>query len=261
MKKKSNTKRIIITAAVVVIMIAAAVFGMIQYKNAKKQAQKKENEQTYKDLQEQVVAEPEQSEDDAEDNKDIAIDFSTLQAMNPDIYAWIYIPDTEISYPIVQSDEADQSYYLNHTVQGALGMPGSIYSENVNKKDFTDFNTILYGHEMIDGSMFGSLKSYRDISFWETHPEIYVYTPEKKFTFRIFAAVVFDDRYIPEAYDFSKVQDMGQYISDIQSVQGVNSHVFEEAVLDTNSKLLTLSTCIADQSTNRYLVEAYLVNE
>ncbi|NCB92943.1 MAG: class B sortase [Clostridia bacterium] len=268
---KSNVKKIILIIALLLIVIAGAVFGVYKYQQAQLAKQKEENAKTYTELQEQVVkpavtaeAEPESIEAETtpeEAGDDITVDFAALQEVNPDIYAWIYIPGMNVSYPVVQSDGEDQSYYLNHTVEHASGLPGSIYTENFNSKDFTDFNTIIYGHKMKDGSMFGSLQSYRDTSFWEEHPEIYIYTPEKKLTFRIFAAVLFDDRYIPDAYDFSTIAGKGQYLTDIQSVQDMNSHVFEDAYLDPNSKLLTLSTCVAGQETSRYLVEAYLTNE
>ncbi|MDD3361999.1 MAG: class B sortase [Hespellia sp.] len=258
-KKKRNIKKIVICVIIALLVVVLAVFGVLQFLKYQKEKQKEKNEASYKKIQEKVISTPEVSTNEAGD--DITVDFTALQAMNPDIYAWIYIPGTDISYPIVQSGGEDQNYYLNYTVENVYGLPGSIYTENVNSKDFTDFATIMYGHEMLDGSMFGGLKSYRDIAYWQEHPEIYIYTPEKKLTFRIFAAVIFSDVYIPEAYDFSTVEGMGQYITDIQSTQDVNSHVFEDAALDTNSKLLTLSTCISDQPSNRYLVEAYLTNE
>lgn len=87
-----------------------------------------------------------------------------MKETNPDIYAWIEIPDTNVNYPIVQSAD-DDSYYLNHTIDGQEGYPGSIYTEKVNAKDFSDFNTVIYGHDMKDGSMFKDLHKFEDADF------------------------------------------------------------------------------------------------
>ena len=84
--------------------------------------------------------------------------------LNPDVYAWIDVPGTEISYPVLQSAE-DNSYYLEHTIEGEKTLPGAIYSENYNSKDFSDYNTILYGHNMRNGTMFaGPLHDFEDPS-------------------------------------------------------------------------------------------------
>ena len=74
---------------------------------------------------------------------EIPVNFQELQAMNPDIYAWIEIPGTEVNYPIVQS-ASDREYYLDHTIEGAEGLPGSIYTENLNTTTFQDKNTVVY---------------------------------------------------------------------------------------------------------------------
>ena len=84
------------------------------------------------------------------------IDFETLQAENSDIYAWIQIPGTLVDYPILQHP-TDDSYYLNHTPEGVSGLPGSIYTESVHPKDFSAPLTVIYGHNMRNDTMFGSL--------------------------------------------------------------------------------------------------------
>ena len=95
------------------------------------------------------------------------IDFDTLWAQNGDIYAWIELPDTWLQYPILQHPNSD-TYYLNRTVDGYEGYPGSIFTFRVEGKRFDQFNTVIYGHNMIDGSMFGNLKNFRD----ENHSEL-----------------------------------------------------------------------------------------
>ncbi len=89
------------------------------------------------------------------------IDFSALQEKNADIYAWIQIPGTLVDYPVLQHS-TDRLYYLNHTIDGTAGLPGSIYSEAIHPKDFSAPMTVLYGHNMRNDTMFGSLHDYED---------------------------------------------------------------------------------------------------
>ncbi|MDD3141938.1 MAG: class B sortase [Lachnospiraceae bacterium] len=193
---------------------------------------------------------------------ELPIDFAELQKMNTDIYAWVEIPGTNINYPIVQSD-VDDTYYLMRTVEKQEGYPGSIYTEKVNAKDFTDFNTIIYGHEMKDGSMFGELKNYRDSAYMNAHPEIIIYTPDSIRRYKVFAAVTFDDRHIMQSFDFQSKGGIEEYLNTIFSIRDLNSLITEDASVNVNSdsSIITLSTCIASLPDNRLLVEAVLVNE
>ena len=84
------------------------------------------------------------------------LDWESLSKENEDIYAWIYIPGTLVDYPIVQHP-TDDSYYLNHNIDGSYGKPGCIYTEKINSKDFTNYNTVIYGHNMKNGDMFANI--------------------------------------------------------------------------------------------------------
>lgn len=190
---------------------------------------------------------------------EIPVDFSALQEKNPDIYAWILIPGTGVDYPILQSG-TDQGYYLNHTAEGAEGYPGSIYTENLNKKDFTDKNTVIYGHNMKDGSMFGSLKKYVDSDYMQEHSEIIIYTPEHKLTYRIYAGVTYDDRHILSSFDFTDTQQYQAYLDSVDAVRNMASFRNSEVEVTTGDRIITLSTCNSNQ-TQRFLVEAVLISE
>ena len=92
----------------------------------------------------------------------IPVDFDELQAMNPDIYAWVTIPDTDISYAVLQRDgDDDQEYYSKHSENGAYYSGGSIFSQDYNQKDFSDPMTVLYGHNLRNGRMFAQLNALR----------------------------------------------------------------------------------------------------
>ena len=100
-------------------------------------------------------------ESEAGDDRPEGIDFAELSSINPDIYAWIRIPDTQIDYPVLQREE-DDTYYLRHNSSGRYAFAGSIYTEEANSRDFKDPMTVLYGHNMRDGSMFQNLHFFED---------------------------------------------------------------------------------------------------
>ena len=183
----------------------------------------------------------------------IPIDFATLKAKNEDVYAWVDIEDTNVHYPILQSP-TDDSYYLNHTIDHIAGLPGSIYTERVNAKDFSDFNTLIYGHDMKNGTMFKDLHKFEDKEFFDTHDTVMIYTETEAKTYRVFAAVIYDDRHIMYSYDNDNVADRKAFIQSLYDV-GARGSLFREGMeIDENSKLITMSTCIGGRPDRRYIV-------
>ena len=179
--------------------------------------------------------------------------------MNPDIYAWIEIPGTEVNYPIVQS-ASDREYYLDHTIEGAEGLPGSIYTENLNTTTFQDKNTVVYGHNMRDKSMFGGLKYYADSTHMEEHKQIYIYTPEHIYTYEVFGAVTYDDRHLLLSYDFNNTEDYQAFLDSLAQMRNMNTYINKERPVTTEDRILTLSTCTGNEQ-QRFLVEAVLIDE
>ena len=220
------------------------------------QMKKDRNNDIYEEMQKEVVGEREEEKEEYVS----PVDFDALQKMNPDIYAWISIPGTEVNYPILQSS-TDDSYYLNHTVEGQEGYPGSIYTESCNGKDFTDYNTVIYGHNMKDGSMFRALHDYADAQFMEEHPYVEIYTPEEKFTYRVFAAVVYSDIHILKCYDFAVQEHRQSFLDSVYASRDMKNCFDQSVPVTADSKLLTLSTCIGGQKDKRYIVEAVQIDE
>ena len=145
-------------------------------------------EREYEQLQEYVKVEkntrdpentkPNVAEDDKEGEKQeetVTVDFASLQAINPDIVAWLRIPGV-LEYPVVRGK--DNSYYLNHTVQKTYNIAGSIFLDYRNERDFSDSKNIIYGHNMKDGSMFHVLRNYQDIDFFQEHTDMEIYLPD-----------------------------------------------------------------------------------
>lgn len=186
------------------------------------------------------------------------VDFSSLTSQNSDIYAWIYIPDTNVNYPVCQSGIED-NFYLEHDVYGNYSFAGAIYSQVCNNKDFTDRVTVLYGHNMANGSMFATLHRFADSSFFEEHDKIYVYTTERKLTYKIVSSFAYDDRHIMNSFDFSRDDQFQSYLDNIQNPRSVNKNVREGVDLSTSDKILTLSTCL-NSGDGRYLVNGVLIN-
>ncbi len=188
------------------------------------------------------------------------VDFNAMHEINPDIYAWIKVPGTKISYPILQHSE-DNSYYLDHTVKNVKGYPGSIYSENMNKKDFSDFVSVIYGHNMNNGTMFNSLHEYEAEGFLEQNPYIYIYTEDQINVYRIFAAVEADNRHILSKYDFTTdkgKQEYIDYLNGLAKTKNSKNHFSEGVTVTPNERILTLSTCTGGNKKCRYLVNAVL---
>ncbi|MBP3325865.1 MAG: class B sortase [Coprococcus sp.] len=186
----------------------------------------------------------------------IPIDFHKLREINPDIYAWIYIPGTEVDYPVLQND--DDSFYLTHDSNGDYSVDGAIYTEKINSKKFDDFNTVLYGHNMKNGSMFRSLHSYEEPEFLDNHRYVYIYTPESIIVYRVFAVYRYDDRHILNSYDFSNDEIKKSYIEYIYNMKSLYATVKNDETVDVDSHILTLSTCCGDED-ERLLVQAVQV--
>lgn len=189
------------------------------------------------------------------------IDFEGLRTeQNPDIYAWIHIPDTPIDYPVLQHPE-EMDYYLNHNLDGSRGYPGCIYSQLINAKDWTDRNTVLYGHNMSVGTMFKGLHYYEDPEFFEEHPYVYIYTEEHTYVYQVFAAYEYGNAHLILGLDIDTDEKYQKYLDDIFSFDGLNNNFDTEVEVTAKSRILTLSTCVDGDDDRRWLVQAVLVAE
>lgn len=184
------------------------------------------------------------------------VNFKELWKVNKDIVAWIEIPDTDISCPVLQSDKEHDDFYLNHDIYKTKNSHGAIYMQNINHKDFRDFDTILYGHNMRDGSMFKQLQSYWDMGFFNTHRNINIYTPDKTYHYNVYAVYPGDDNLITDVFNnFKTKQDKQDYLDAIRFSSGNRDETMDP---DRTDKLLTLLTCMNDGS-RRLLLQAVLV--
>lgn len=190
---------------------------------------------------------------------DIPIDFETLRERNPDVYAWITVPGTAVDYPVLQS-ASDNSYYLTHTIDGEKKPEGAIFTETDNRKDFEDPNTVIYGHDMKNGSMFHSLHNFMDREFFDSNRDVIIYTQDAVRHYRIFAAYLSDDRHILRSRDFSDPDVYGQYLEQVYAMRDIRSFVDPDTAAGVDDRIITLSTCYGTRHDVRYLVQAVLVS-
>lgn len=245
-------------------IVAVAVFiGIFLFhKNVQNRQQ-----EAYTDLQQRVtLEETEQAEYtlregdapvalDGVTKESQEIDFAQLQNTNPELIAWIRIPDTVIDYPVARHEGTDQSYYLHHNMYGETAFSGCIYMECVNAGDFSDYNTVLYGHNMKNGSMFAALHKYEDRTFLQQHPYIYIYLPGHCYRYEIFAAYTADDTNLNAAFNFQDAESYASYVKNLEQNRSMDAVWRDDVEVTADVKMITLSTCVGGQPGRRYLVQ------
>lgn len=215
----------------------------------------------YVDLKEDVAvptAAPQPESQEEKEPLDIPVDFEKLTEKCSDIYAWIRIPGTDIDYPIVQR-EGDNAYYLNHTIEGKEKIEGAIFTEDYNMRDFTDPHTVIYGHNMKNGSMFRQLHNYEDKKFLQENQEILIYQPDQILHYQIFAAYVYDNRHLMLSFDCKDPDIYAAYLDSVLEQKNMNATIDHSVSVTEQDKIVTLSTCNGNDD-ERYLVQAVLVS-
>lgn len=195
---------------------------------------------------------------------DKEVDFASLkEEVNGDIYAWITVPGTEyIDYPVVQHPE-EMDYYLEHNLDGTKGRPGAIYTQRMNSKDWTDPNTVVYGHNMWSkGTMFFELHKFEDGDFFDENRYIHIYTEDgRTLVYEIFAAYVTDNSHQLLTKNIYTPDGFQSYLDAIPEHTGKRCHFLEDREVTAEDRIITLSTCIKGENDNRYLVQGVLVAE
>lgn len=251
---KLNKKRVISVAAIIIVGLTVFLTAY-HYKGVKSQ------ESALASSSDTLLDSAVDTAKAVEKSGDVKIDFNALKEQNQDIYAWIVIPGTIADYPVVQKMDAEDlydDYYLNHTIDFVEGYPGAIYSQAVNSVDFTDSVTVLYGHNMKDGSMFGCLHEFENRDFFDENHMVIIYTQDYTFTYEIFAEVSFSDALITYEYDFSNLEEVRRYLDDVRKCDG---YFNDNVEVTENDNILTLSTCFDNQDSKRFLVVAVLTEK
>lgn len=193
-------------------------------------------------------------------NTDIELfaDIDALQDVNPDIFAWIKVPGTKVDYPVTQHP-TDDEYYLKHGADGLNSSYGCPYIESCDSQELDQFNTVIYGHNMNDGSMFAGLHQFEDQEFYKNHRWVEVCTSEHVFSYEIFAAVMYSDNYIPYCYDDAIKSDRKAFIDSLKTdIIPEKSIISDDIKVDEDNKIITLSTCDRVYRDNRFIVAGVL---
>ena len=222
------------------------------FKEHKIEPETAETQEAESEVLETVEAETQESSQETG-----VVDWEGLWEINPDVYAWISIPGTNIDYPVLQH-ATDNSYYLNYNIDGSYGFPGCIYTENLNSKDFTDNNTIIYGHDLKAGTMFTQLHNFREREFFDEYDRVYIYTPERVYEYQVFAAYVYDDRHLMYSFDFANEDVYAAYLENVLSRRDLTSNIREGVEVTREDKIITLETCMKREPDKRLIVQAVL---
>lgn len=177
----------------------------------------------------------------------IKVDFDRLISKYPDVVGYIYGAYTGISYPIVQSSSND--YYINHDLDGNVNNNGSIFMEYLNSSDFSDHNTLVYGHNMKSGLMFAHLTNYKNQQYYNAHPYFYIYTPTQDYKLNLYAGFVCE--HDDEVYALSLTQS--------QLAAMAERSTFKSNIGVPTGQIMTLSTCSYEFNDARYVVVGELV--
>lgn len=231
-KKARSDKKNIYT---VLMLICVIVFLFALYKVVGILLDYKEIDDYYNEAKEEYVVE--------DDGGISYIKLAELIKKNVDVKGWIYIKDTDISYPLLQG--SDNQYYLYRNYDKQYLGAGSIFIEASNSSDLSDLHTIIYGHNMHNGAMFGTLDKFFKESYRDEHPYVYVMLPDGKWNkYEIFAAYTADI----EDGTFTVFSEgdtaYNKYLELIESKNTYKNTVPPE----NGEQILTLSTCTEDSN-------------
>ncbi|MFC5530513.1 class B sortase [Cohnella yongneupensis] len=179
--------------------------------------------------------------------------FAELAELNPDVAGWLHIPDTKVDYPVVQTE--DNAYYLSHSFDKRESIAGTLFMDYRNDREEPDRNTILYGHHMKNGTMFGSLIKYRKEAYYDANRIISFDTLNYEMRWEIFSVYVTDTSFDYIRTEFEDDEAYVRFLKEIQS----RSIYPSEVSLDASDRILTLSTCEYDFKSARLVIHAKLI--
>lgn len=191
--------------------------------------------------------------DTAREYAPLTVDFAALQAVNPDIIGWIWCEGTAIHYPVLQA--ADNNTYLRHTYEGAYSIAGSIFVEAKNSPGFADANTIIYGHHMMDDTMFSALAEWATQEFYDEHPVIWLLTPQQDYRIELFSGYTTSATSQTYTIFTGPCPDLDAYLQQAQA-----QSVFTAPVtLEPDARYVLLSTCAYVFENARHVLHGKLV--
>ena len=253
-KKKKTVGDHILT---IVLIVAICIFCYAAFNLYHIYTEYKKGTDEYNSISEMAVTErdPDQVEEiDQPDEQPVApvsIDFDSLRSINEDVIGWIYMEALpEISYPVVQGE--DNNFYLHQTYEKNYNFAGTLFIDYENSSDFNDCNTLVYGHNMKNGSMFGHLKKFaEDQNVYNKSKYFWILTPDKNYRYEIISA--YTTGVDSDTYTLFKGpgEEFQRYLETIKGYSEISTDPGELTIKD---KIVTLSTCTGNEST-RFVVQ------
>ncbi len=270
--KKKTTSPAVKGILIVVIILCIGVMGFSAYKLISTQLEYKKSRDEYASLQDYIAqtggrdeeigtgtqtnsaTEASSVSEELQKNKcPITVDAQGLLEKNPDFVGWIYMEAVEVSYPVVQGPDND--FYLHRTFEGTYNFSGSIFLDYENRKDMSSTVSIIYGHNMKDMSMFGSLKKLINEGKYADSPYFWIVTPEHEYRYR-FISLEHTDAY---STVYSLYNDPSNAAVAYMMDRNTHSHVaYELPELTLDSRIVVLSTCVGADSPERFVVTGLL---
>lgn len=257
-QKKKKKSDVLLTIA---LIVAIAVFCYAAFNLYHIYTEYKKGTDEYNQIEEMAVTE--RDADSAEVagpnvqlKPPIEVDFDKLKSVNEDVVGWIYVdalPD--ISYPIVKGK--DNQTYLHQTYEKNYNFAGTIFVDYENSGDFSDCNTLVYGHNMKNGSMFGHLKKFReDDRLYKQDKYFWILTPERNYRYEIISA--YTTGVNSDTYTLFKGpgEEFEKYL---ETIKGYSEIQTDDTDLTIKDKIVTLSTCTGNEST-RFVVQGKRVD-
>jgi len=177
----------------------------------------------------------------------LGINFDTLRTVSKDAAAWLYCPDTAIDYPVMQAD--DYAYYLYHLPGGTNNANGSLFIDYNCAPDFSDSLTVIYGHNMKSGSMFGSLTEYKNQKYYNKHPFMYLYMEEESYWIELlYGCVIGAGQWRERAFMYKENLDA------LLAYAAYNTTFESNTVYAEGDRIVAMSTCSYDFENARYVL-------
>lgn len=260
-KKKKKKKRAGDIVLTLVLIVAVAVFCYAAYNLYHIYIEYKKGTDEYNHIAQMAVTQrdpdaPKEPEEPEGLRAPIEVDFASLKAVNEDVIGWIYMEALEdVSYPIVQGK--DNNTYLHTTYEGNYNFAGTIFMDYENKADFSDCNTLVYGHNMKNGSMFGRLRDYvQKDEVYEKSRYFWILTPGKAYRYEIISA--YTTSVTSDTYTLFKGpgEEFLEYLDIIKNYSEIKTNAEN---LNIKDKIVTLSTCTGNEAT-RFVVQGKRVD-
>jgi len=265
--RMSGTKKLITVATVIVLVAIAGAIAAVVYKYNTRSVSE--------DTAEDILSAPEAIDFDFEKNAkedaakrpdewygayesagpiDKVADIEIFRQKCPDVYAVIQIPGTDIDYPIAYCEDAVDPFWFTHDIDGNPDEKGMIITDSLNRNDFSDPMTLIYGQAPDDGTMFADLAAFRNADFFEDHDRINIYLEDSQLVYRVFACYIGSNEHILVENDFNDPSEFNAFFDSIDEVRDLSMNIRQDAKPAFTDHVIALVTHCDDDSKRLFVL-------